>query len=415
MEGILSSCPELHAIMLGNNPGERILMTSKERMVTAMRRGVPDMVPVSPDMSNMIPARLTGKPFWEIYAFGDPPLGQAYMDAVRRFGFDGWYIYDNLDAAMAGNPITGGKLALFGVSLGPDDFTMELLEQSDERIVLRLVLESPCGQLESTVVMPAFQPPWIESKPIKNLQQDWPKLRWYLEQEWNYRTELHDYADVGEDAIYGLNVELPVDWWLEVRDGGIEAFTYDLFDHPDLMDEVFDVFQRFALDRLTAQLTAKPDEIIFQGSSSSLSLISPAIYSKVNLPFLKKAAARCAEAGIISHQHTCGKSRWIVETAYRETALNVMEPLEPPPGGDVDMGEVKKEFGDSLCLKGNINTFNIMRLGSTADVEEAVKRCIDQAADGGGFILSTGDQLAFDTPLENIEAMVRTARKYGVY
>ncbi len=60
-------------------------------MITAMRGGVPDQVPVSPDMSNMIPARLTGKPFWEIYLSRDPvsSLGQAYMEAVRHFGFDG--------------------------------------------------------------------------------------------------------------------------------------------------------------------------------------------------------------------------------------------------------------------------------------------------------------------------------------
>ena len=64
-----------------------------------------------------------------------------------------------------------------------------------------------------------------------------------------------------------------------------------------------------------------------------------------------------------------------------------MEPLEPPLGCDADL----------------------------AEVEEAVKRCIDQAAEGGGFILSTGDQLPFDTPFENIEAMVRTAREYGAY
>jgi len=42
-------------------------MTSKERMLTAFRNQQPDIVPVSPDISNMIPAKLTGKPFWDIY------------------------------------------------------------------------------------------------------------------------------------------------------------------------------------------------------------------------------------------------------------------------------------------------------------------------------------------------------------
>ena len=42
-------------------------MTSRERMLAAMSLEQPDSVPVTPDMSNMIPCRLTGKPFWDIY------------------------------------------------------------------------------------------------------------------------------------------------------------------------------------------------------------------------------------------------------------------------------------------------------------------------------------------------------------
>ena len=37
--------------------------------MTAMTNGIPDRVPATPDISNMIPARLTGKPFWELYYF----------------------------------------------------------------------------------------------------------------------------------------------------------------------------------------------------------------------------------------------------------------------------------------------------------------------------------------------------------
>jgi hypothetical protein len=65
-------------------------MTGKERMLTAMRGGQPDCVPVAPDVSNMIPCRLTGKPFWDIYLYDDPPRWEAYIVAVKHFGFDGW-------------------------------------------------------------------------------------------------------------------------------------------------------------------------------------------------------------------------------------------------------------------------------------------------------------------------------------
>ena len=50
-------------------------MNSRERLLTVMRGNIPDCVPVAPDFSNMIPARLTGKPFWDLYLCNDPPVG----------------------------------------------------------------------------------------------------------------------------------------------------------------------------------------------------------------------------------------------------------------------------------------------------------------------------------------------------
>jgi len=46
---------------------------------------------------------------------------------------------------------------------------------------------------------------------------------------------------------------------------------------------------------------------------------------------------------------------------------------------------------------------------------DAAKQAIDGAAEGGGFVLFTGDQCGRDTPDENIAAMVETARTYGGY
>ena len=45
---------------------------------------------MAPDTSNMIPCRLTGRPFWDIYLYRNPPLWRAYIDCARHFGFDGW-------------------------------------------------------------------------------------------------------------------------------------------------------------------------------------------------------------------------------------------------------------------------------------------------------------------------------------
>ena len=65
-------------------------------MIAALGNKQPDRVPVAPDISNMVPCRLTGKPFWEIYANQNPPLWKAYIDAVKYYGIDGWFTYGDL-------------------------------------------------------------------------------------------------------------------------------------------------------------------------------------------------------------------------------------------------------------------------------------------------------------------------------
>ena len=98
--------------------------------------------------------------------------------------------------------------------------------------------------------------------------------------------------------------------------------------------------------------------------------------------------------------------------------LGLADQFDRPGGGDmgdVDLAEVKKKFGDKLCLMGNLHTTEVMLQGSAQDVEKACRKAIDDAGMDGGFILSTGDQCGRDTPDENIFKMVEVARTYGKY
>ena len=82
---------------------------------------------------------------------------------------------------------------------------------------------------------------------------------------------------------------------------------------------------------------------------------------------------------------------------------------------DCDLRVLKREYGHKLVLKGNLHTTNVMLNGSVEDVIKASKQAIDDAAAGGGFVLSTGDQCGRDTPDKNLFAMIETARTYGRY
>ena len=124
-------------------------------------------------------------------------------------------------------------------------------------------------------------------------------------------------------------------------------------------------------------------------------------------------AHRLAAGGyVISHHH--GRCRDILED-IAGYGTYVVEPLEAPPMGDVNLAEATQRVGDTCCLKGNVGTIDVLLQGTVADVERAVRDCMAAAKDGYGFILATGDQVARDTPLENFRALVQCGRKYGAY
>ena len=83
--------------------------------------------------------------------------------------------------------------------------------------------------------------------------------------------------------------------------------------------------------------------------------------------------------------------------------------------GDCDLGEIKRRFGGRLGLMGNLHTTSVMLFGSVKDVRRESLKAIRSAGEGGGFILSTGDQCGRDTPDENIFEIVRVAKEFGAY
>jgi uroporphyrinogen decarboxylase len=130
---------------------------------------------------------------------------------------------------------------------------------------------------------------------------------------------------------------------------------------------------------------------------------------------VKRVIELATAAGIPTHVHSCGRERELVKIMAEESDLTIIDPLEPPPMGDCDLAELKRLWGDKIVLKGNLHTTDVMLRGTEEDVVQASKKAIDDAAAGGGFVLSTGDQCGRDTPEGNIRALVETARTYGRY
>lgn len=79
----------------------------------------------------------------------------------------------------------------------------------------------------------------------------------------------------------------------------------------------------------------------------------------------------------------------------------------------IDMAEVKRQVGDTVCIMGNLPT-GLMLTGTAAQVDERCKKLIDTCGPGGGYILTTGAALD-EGNAETTGAMIEAVDKYGSY
>jgi len=377
-------------------------MSHRHRLLTVLRGGIPDCVPVAPDFSNMIPARLTGRPFWDLYLYNDPPIWDAYVDCAKRF---------DIDSVMDGYfPLR------FAGEFDPEQgWDKSIVFRSAERIVTqRSRIEGGRRVWQPLVdVYYVADPPTMDVPPgrigLPSEPERWEPLEGVKPVDLG-PSGLSALMDrMGDQGLVGV-------WAASTAALGTEQQIVDYYMNPDRHDEwaarrVEEAEQRFG--RIMA-MQRRPD-FICVGGSGSLVYQTVEIFRQLAFPAVKRVIELATAAGLPTQVHSCGPEKELVRILAEQTSLTVIDPLEIPPMGDCVLADLKRQYGDKLTLKGNLHTTNVMLRGTPEDVIAASRRAIDDAAEGGRFILSTGDQCGRDTPDENLRAMVETARSYGRY
>lgn len=375
-------------------------MTNRERILAVLNGKLPDCVPVCPDISNMVPCRLTGKKYWDIYLFQDPPLWQAHIDALKYYDIDG-----------------GFELSRFPDPLGEDiPRITRILKRSDRHIITQDYYPQSGQWDRYLAVYPANDAPAAYVKPelmgMCNEPSSWDELEAVKPMASGMELWRIMKQQMGEQGV------MPMPSGMRTCLLNTADDVYEYYENPSVFHKRAELMLEKSLRRIEIiskfDDSDKPD-FLTCGASGSLVLQSPSIFRELILPVLKEVTKAAKQAGLPTHIHSCGNEKELVKMAVENTDLTIIDPLEIPPMGDCNLADLKKEFGDKIILKGNLHTTDVMLRGSVQDVIDASRRAIDDAAAGGGFILSTGDQCGRDTPDENIRAMIQTARTYGKY
>ena len=135
------------------------------------------------------------------------------------------------------------------------------------------------------------------------------------------------------------------------------------------------------------------------------------LFREFFLPYLERFVEEAHKKGIPFMRHSDGNLYPLLDDFVR-IGIDGLHPIEP---GAMDLADVKQRYGDKFFLRGNVDCMYILPYGSEEDVRKDVRRCIDAAAEGGGFILADSNSMHSNVKTENILIMMNEARKYGRY
>jgi len=140
-------------------------------------------------------------------------------------------------------------------------------------------------------------------------------------------------------------------------------------------------------------------------------LIHPKYLRKYVFPWYKKIGDVCRDKGIGFIFHSDGDNTEAMDD-FIDCGFHAFNPIQP---NSMDIEEVKKKWGDKLCIIGNLNLDSTLTLGSPEDVRAEVYERIRTIGPGGGYMVSSSNSITDYVPLENMKAMIDAIFEFGKY
>ena len=219
-----------------------------------------------------------------------------------------------------------------------------------------------------------------------------------------------------QDAGYAVTATLyetvfEMAWELRSMDLLFEDMTF----RPDLAATLLDriterrVFAAAKMAEAGVDIVQFGDDVAMQTGL----MMSKTMWRQWFAPRLRRAigAAKDANPAVLIWYHSDGNITDLIPDLI-EVGVDILNPIQPEC---VDQAWVKREYGDHLAFWGGLGVQSVLPLGTPDQVRQHVKEVIKDVGADGGLVISPSHVLERDTPYANILAMKEAIDEYGTY
>ena len=212
---------------------------------------------------------------------------------------------------------------------------------------------------------------------------------------------------------YFLMIHGDATYW--IPDGNkMYDFSYRMADDPEGL--------KAEAQRMVDEAIAKAERLKKEGGLDGFALcsdyclntgpfLSPPRFGEFVAPYLKQLIRAYRDRGYYVIKHTDGNIMPILDQLV-DANPHALHSLDPQAG--VDIAEVKRLYGDRVCLIGNVNC-GLLDTGTEEQVVASARYALQSGMPGGGYIFSTSNCIYTGMRLASYERMLDVWRGEGNY
>jgi hypothetical protein len=224
-------------------------------------------------------------------------------------------------------------------------------------------------------------------------------------------------AEVGERGLVLCDIADAVCGVAELFDFG--EFTVFALTEPELIRELCDLEHQRVMHKLHGMLEAHcgPFYRIYGPEYCTPPYLPPRAFAEFVVPYVTEMVTLIHQYGGYARIHAHGRVAGVLDMIVA-TGADAIDPIEPPPDGDIALTDVKARYGDKLILFGNME-LKYLEQETPSEIDARVFQMMEEAKAGGGYVLMP-TAAPINVPLsprtkENYRAFMQAGLRYGRY
>jgi hypothetical protein len=295
------------------------------------------------------------------------------MDAIRR----------STDCVCMWEPVSN---AVFLESAYPANSGVENIRQDSATVTTKTVQTSKGPLQQVTKIIDNVHTVWEAEHWCKNINDvDRALSVPYEPLDYDFSDFARIKAEVSDNGIIMSSLSDPL--WMAAALMNFGDYTIWAMTETEHFARTVDAMHERCMENLKRMLDMQVVDLyrICGPEYATEPYLPPALFKRFVAPYVKDMTDLIHSRGAKVRLHCHGRINKVLDMIV-ETDCDAIDPCEAPPDGDIELAEVKKRIGDSVCLFGNIQ-LKLLENGTTEEVRQAVIKCMDSAKAGGRYVI----------------------------